>query len=70
MVGAGLIFFPDIHGMNVLCAATYEWFSYAECKSPQLMRVALTSASEVASNVRLEKFRKFMNFPSACNVYR
>jgi hypothetical protein len=28
--------------MNAPCVATYALFVYAECKSPQLMRVALT----------------------------
>jgi hypothetical protein len=32
--------------MNASYVATYALFSYAECKSPQLMRVALTSVGK------------------------
>jgi hypothetical protein len=45
-----------LRGMNAWCAATYERFLYAECKSPQLMRVALTSAGKPRPMLDAESF--------------
>jgi hypothetical protein len=45
--------------MNAWCAATYALFFYAECKSPQLVRVALTLVEKSRPMLDSEGFESF-----------